>query len=225
MTGPRPLPPQLRADALEWVAFDADSDERQLRSGLVRVRLLDQWRRPLPLEHDVVSAAAPIAVRAVVPDADDDALLHVNNRAFAWHPDQGGWTTRTLSERRAEGWYRDEDVLVHDAPDHAGRIDAFCWTKLHPATDGEPVLGEIYAIGVDPSAHGTGLGRAITVAGLEHLTRRGAAAGMLYVEHDNVPALRMYERLGFTLHDQRAAYLPAADAHRLDLGLDLGDPA
>ena len=221
MTGPRPLPPQLRADALDWVEFDATTDDVQQSAGLVRVRTLDQLRRPLPLERELLDAGPPIAVRSVVSGADDDELLQVNNRAFEWHSDQGGWTTDTLRDRRGEAWYRDEDVLVHDAPDHdapdhAERIDAFCWTKLHPATDAEPALGEIYAIAVDPSAHGTGLGRAITVAGLDHLTRRGAEIGMLYVEHDNVPALRLYEHLGFTLHDQRAAYLPAADAARLD---------
>mgnify|MGYP006277327135 CR=1 FL=1 len=198
--------------------FDADADERQRRRGLVRVRLLDQLRRVLPLEDELLTTAADLIVRPVVARSDDDELLRVNNRAFEWHPDQGGWTADTLRARRGEDWYRDEDVLVHDEPEHTRRIDAFCWTKLHPATAGTPAIGEIYAIAVDPSAHGTGLGRAIAVAGLDHLAGRGAAVAMLYVEHDNVPAVRLYERLGFSLHDQRAAYLPAVDAARLDLG-------
>lgn len=218
VTRPRPLPSQLRADALEWIPFDAETDERRRHDGLVRVRLLDQLRRPLPLERTLVSTTPPAATRSIVHGVDDDALLDVNNRAFDWHPDQGGWTIDTLRSRRAEVWYRDEDVLVHDRGDHAGRIDAFCWTKLHPATGHDPVLGEIYAIAVDPSAHGAGLGRSITVAGLEHLARRGAAVGMLFVEHDNGPAVHMYERLGFALHDQRAAYLPAGQADALGLG-------
>ena len=53
-------------------------------------------------------------------------------------------------------------------------------------------------VGVDPGARGTGLGRALTLAGLHYLRDRGLTEAMLYVDEDNVPAIRMYEGLGFT---------------------------
>ena len=53
-------------------------------------------------------------------------------------------------------------------------------------------------LGVDPAAHGKGLGRTLTLAGLKHLRDRGLGAVLLYVEADNGPAVRVYERLGFT---------------------------
>ena len=43
-----------------------------------------------------------------------------------------------------------------------------------------------------------GLGRTLTLAGLHHLGSRGAREVLLYVESDNTPARKVYERLGFT---------------------------
>ncbi len=157
--------------------------------GMVRTRELYELARDLPL--DASDGAA--AVRLFVPGADDDALLAVNNRAFAWHPDQAGWDRDRIAAAMAEGDLVPDDVLLHEAD---GEVAAFCWTKVHPGRD--PVEGEIFVIGVDPDHQGAGLGRALTVAGLDHLHRvHHAPIGMLYVESTNAPALALYERLGF----------------------------
>ena len=52
--------------------------------------------------------------------------------------------------------------------------------------------------GVDPAYQGLGLGRAVTVLGLEHLLERGLTEAFLYVDADNTAAVRTYSRLGFT---------------------------
>lgn len=165
-------------------------------------------RRDLPLPAELRDATRAITVEPFRAD-DEPGLLAVNNRAFPWHPDQGGWDHDRLAERMAEPWFRADDLLVHHTD---GLVDGFCWTKEHPAlTAHEPdgpraAAGEIFVIAADPDTHGTGLGRALTVAGLDHLAARGLRLALLYVEADNEPAIALYERLGFRVHHSDAGY-------------------
>ena len=86
-------------------------------------------------------------------------------------------------------------------------LAGFCWTKVHEAEGDDPRLGEIYVIGVDPDHQGTGLGRALTVGGLEYLARvRDCPTGMLYVDGANRAALGVYRALGFQVHRADRAY-------------------
>lgn len=184
---------------VSWWVEDAtpERDELAAAAGLHPTRRLLQLRRRLP-------AAAPppaVGVRPFVPGRDEDAWLAVNNRAFAWHPDQGGWSRARLEQTLAEPWFDPAGFLVHE---EAGRLAAFCWTKVH--TEPEH-LGEIFVIAVDPELAGRGLGRALTLAGLDHLwTVRHTPTGMLYVEADNDRALELYRGLGFETHHERRRY-------------------
>jgi mycothiol synthase len=183
---------------VHWWVFQPTSEDDDLarQVGLEAGRELLQMRRPLPtgLEYDVVT-------RPFVPGVDDAAWLEVNNRAFADHPEQGGWTVDTLRRRQAESWFDPQGFLLHERD---GRLAGFCWTKLHRRHD--PPLGEIYVIGIDPDFQGLGLGRELTLAGLDSIADRGIDLGMLYVDGANTPARSMYERLGFTVHRTDRAY-------------------
>lgn len=197
---------ETRDDEGRLVALEAepagDADERLATSaGLVVTREVLQLRRPLPADPP-----PPIALRSFVPGADDDAFLAVNNRAFAWHPDQSGWTVAELHEREDEPWFDPAGFLLHEVD---GRLAGFCWTKVHPATASDPELGEIYVIAVDPAFHGRGLGKALTLAGLDHMARQGVGVGMLHVEAGNDTARGLYDRLGFTLHSSHRWWGPA----------------
>ncbi|RPI10167.1 MAG: mycothiol synthase [Actinobacteria bacterium] len=189
---------------VHWWARDASPIDRSIAAdlGLTGERELYQLRRPLPLEPETVTTARPIATRPFVVGTDEQAWLYVNNRAFADHPEQGGWALEELWEREAESWFDPDGFLLHEVD---GRLAAFCWTKVHAGH--EPALGEIYVIGVDPDFHGHGLGRAMTIAGLEALAARGVRVGMLYVESANAPALGLYYALGFTLHHVERAFV------------------
>ena len=57
----------------------------------------------------------------------------------------------------------------------------------------------LYVIATDPDFEGRGLGRRLTLAGLDWLAGRGLATGMLYVDAANTRAVRLYEDLGFTV--------------------------
>lgn len=169
------------------------------------VRRLLQMRRPLENIPDV-DIPDGVGIRTYAGPGDDAEILRVNNAAFSWHPEQGGWTGSEIAERRGESWFDPEGLFL--AFDQSGeRLLGFHWTKLHADKTG---LGEVYVIGVDPAAQGVGLGRTLTVVGMDWLARRLADAleptVMLYVEADNAAAVRTYEQLGFTVHSTDTAY-------------------
>ena len=118
-----------------------------------------------------------------------------------------------------EPWFS-TDGFILAISDDTGDIAGFHWTKVHGATghaahapkDHAPeahaheALGEVYVVGVDPNWQGTGLGRAITVIGLQHLRDLGLSQAMLYVDATNGPALKLYSSLGFTRWDTDVLY-------------------
>lgn len=189
-----------------WVlGADPEWDDRARTLGLDPERELRQLRVPLPVSEPAVWPAG-MTVRTFEPGRDEAAWLAVNNRSFVRDPDQGGWAESTLQRREAEDWFDPSGFLL--AEDHRG-LAGFCWTKLHPAFPPvEPVaLGEIYVIGVDPDRQGTGLGRALVLAGLADLhDRRRAPVGMLFVNAANDAANRLYEAIGFTVARADRAY-------------------
>lgn len=168
--------------------------------GLSLFRELRQMRRPLT-DLDLPDPVWPegVTVRTFVPGQDDTAWLAVNAAAFAHHPEQGSLTQRDLDDRKAEPWF---DPAGFFLAERDGELVGFHWTKVHAAEG----LGEVYVVGVRPGAQGGGLGKALTTVGLRHLAGTGAATAMLYVDADNVPAVRVYERLGFLTHETDLMY-------------------
>ncbi|CAN5609559.1 mycothiol synthase [soil metagenome] len=173
--------------------------------GLTPVRELMQMRRSL---RDLSAPEIPegFDIRTYAGPSDDAELLRVNNAAFAWHPEQGGWTEAEIDERRGEGWF-DPNGLFLAFDRGSDRLLGFHWTKVHAE---EPGLGEVYVVGVDPQAQGRGLGRLLTQVGVASLAQVLAVEAdpvvMLYVESDNTAAVRTYERLGFSVHSVDTAY-------------------
>jgi mycothiol synthase len=171
--------------------------------GLVPVRELLQMRRPLT---DLPTVAVPDGVRIVTYSGpgDDAELLRVNNAAFAWHPEQSGWTVADIAERRGERWF-DPAGLFMAVDEETSKLLGFHWTKVHTGD-----LGEVYVVGVDPAAQGRALGAALTLIGLHHLAERLSDSRhpvvMLYVEGDNSAAVKTYERLGFEVFSVDVAY-------------------
>lgn len=197
------------ATAVHWETDDAEptADAIAAGAGLTVRRDILQLRRPLPVDGAAREGVRPVPVRALRPGtADEEAWVRCNNRAFASHPDQGRESVESLRRQMAEPWFDPAGFLVLDGDppvEDGGELDGFCWTKVHPASAGEPARGEIYVIGVDPRAGGRGLGAALVVAGLDHLAARGLTEALLFVDADNVPARRLYDRLGFTTHSVR----------------------
>jgi mycothiol synthase len=169
--------------------------------GLASARQLLQMRRSLA---DLPTDPAPAGVRVTTypgPEADE-ALLRVNNAAFAWHPEQGGWTEDELVERRAEPWFDPEGLFLAFDDESGGqersdpgsvtggqeRSDPGSVTGGQERSDPGSVtgglmgfhwtkihgsnLGEVYVVAVDPTTQGRGVGAFLTLVGLRHLADR-----------------------------------------------------
>ncbi|MFE6050742.1 mycothiol synthase [Kitasatospora sp. NPDC056446] len=196
-------------DAVDFWVHGGHPAARHLAGayGAELVRELRQMRRTGP-QTEEVPVPEGVELRTFRPGEDDAEWLRLNALAFAHHPEQGAWTEQDLAERIAEPWF---DPAGFFLATRGGRVVGFHWTKVHPAGGSEPELGEVYVVGVDPAEQGSGLGRALTAAGLRHLTGtaeggRGLDTVLLYVDADNPAAVRVYERLGFTVHEVDLMY-------------------
>ena len=185
-----------------WAPDDADRARLRLisRFGFSPIRRLHQQHRPLPLEHGI---ALPDGIRVRgFREEDGPAWLALHNVVFARHPDASGWRAPDLAWRLAEPWFEPEGFRL--ALDDAG-IAAYNWVKMHdhedaahdPSDTTTKLVAEIYMLGVAERTRGTGLAAAIAADGLAWGAERGATRAMLYVDEDNEPAFRLYERLGF----------------------------
>lgn len=171
---------------------------------------LHKQRELLQLRRDVAADGSDLPPLVVDPSielrtyagpADDAEILRVNNAAFAWHPEQGGWSPEQITERTSAQWFDPAGLFLAYDVDDPTTLLGFHWTKRQD-TD----LGEVYIVGVDPAAQGRGLGRMLTLAGLHYFADRRIGTVMLYVEGDNTAALHTYERLGFARYAVDVAY-------------------
>ncbi len=179
--------------------------------GFQPVRTLWQLHRQISIENtqlDELKVAAGIRLRSFQPGSDEAAWLVLNRRAFAGHPEQERWELSDLIARYNEPWFDAAGFFLAER-DADQRLLGFHWTKIHHGGPHRGV-GEVYVLGVDPQAHGTGLGRALLVAGLRYLANRGCTQAMLYLDADNTAAAGLYHKLGFTKADTDVQYARSA---------------
>ena len=108
--------------------------------------------------------------------SDADAVIAVNARAFAHHPEQGAMDRADFDRRTSSDWFDPAGLFVAERD---GEVVGFHWTKI------EDGVGEVYVVGIDPDAQGGGLGTALTSRGLRHMHEQGVPVVDLYVEGDN----------------------------------------
>ena len=180
--------------------------------GFTRARVLWQMRRSLYAALPTAQFPPGTRLRSFLPGIDDADWLGLNAAAFEDLPDQGRWTADDLSRRMGEDWFDPQGFLLAEASD--GSLAGFHWTKIHGAHShgdhhhhhAHDPIGEVYVIGVGPGHRGTGLGRALLLAGLQHLRAQGLTQAMLYVDSDNRSAIHLYESLGFVRWDTDVLY-------------------
>lgn len=176
-----------------WAHGDLPAARRlAARAGLTVRREL--WR----MERDLTPADADgepeppsgARLRTFVAGQDEPAVLGVNARAFAWHPEQGGLSQEDLRARIDEPWFDPSDLLLLEQD---GSLLGFCWLKVEPGAD----AGELYVLAVDPAAQGRGIGRYLTRLAVARLAARSLPRALLYTEADNTAAVRLYAAHGF----------------------------
>ena len=159
--------------------------------GLEPVRIL--YRMALEIDRESfgeVTTPPGYSIRTFEP-GDDADWLKLNAIAFADHPEQGQLTQADLEARKSADWFNPAGFFI--AEDANGTQVGFHWTKTPVGS----AAGEIYAVGVHPGTQGSGLGKALTVHGMNYLATSGLEKIVLYVDDENRPAVNLYTSLGF----------------------------
>ena len=170
-------------------------------NNFIKVRTVIQMSKEL---SEVSPIDCNYQIRSFLPDLDNNAWLTLNNLAFANHPEQGNWSEADLSIRLNEDWFDEKGFFVAQDKD---QLIGFCWTKIHGGHshshlagedhhDHAPI-GEIYVTAVSNKYAGKGIGKALTITGLNYLKYQGLNSAMLYVDEDNQAAFSLYKSLGF----------------------------
>jgi len=168
--------------------------------GFEKNRELWQMRRSLFAPFPKAQFSSEVIIRTFEVGADEDAWLELNSQVFSDHPEQGRMAREDLDVRMSEAWFDPAGFLIATRD---GKMVGYHWTKVHggQGSHGHSEIGEIYVLGVSPSERGTGLARALSIRGLEHLRNHRLPAAMLYVDVDNKAAISLYESLGFAHWD------------------------
>lgn len=124
--------------------------------------------------------------------------VHYRSRADAYahilDPETlAGGSSAAMSEWWAERFTWENETHRLTVAERDGEIVGF--TYVGPSET--PGAAELYAIHVDPSLVGTGLGRTLMIGALEQLSGYGEERAVLWVLEGNDRARRFYERGGW----------------------------
>jgi ribosomal-protein-alanine N-acetyltransferase len=147
---------------------------------------------------ELFARGEPVLSEASSRDAGAIAALH--GRSF-----HRGW-----SEEEVEALLTDRHVFAHRAA-HSARLAGFILSRLVQDE------AEVLSVAVARADQGKGLARALLALHLRRIAGLGARTVFLEVDEHNEPAIRLYDRAGFTQVARRPNYYanaagPAASA-------------
>ncbi len=167
-----------------------------------KIRTVLQMQKQLTDIEKLPNIDPKIIIRSFLPGLDSNDWLSLNNKVFKDHPEQSDWQLSDLNHRLSEEWFDERGFFIASLNN---QMIGSTWTKIHGAlthdhggSHDHPAIGEIYITAVDPAYSRRGLGRALTITALNYLKYQGLIDAMLYVDFDNVRALKLYKSLGFT---------------------------
>ncbi len=179
-------------------------DHGFLASGESTMHMTRSLSDPLP----DVELPLGFTIRPLRGDSEASAYVSIHRAAY---------NTEMMTEEHRislmrQPHYRQDLDLVAVAP--AGALAAFCVSSIDPVENERRGQneGEIAIVGTHPAYRGHGLGRAVVLAGMHGLRRDGAETAVLGVAGDNTAAIRVYERLGFSVDSQIRWYEKPVDS-------------
>ena len=199
-----------------WVHGDQSASNALATSfGFEKIRTVLQMSRALTgiqqlpkvykkeLDQDIV-------IRSFLPGIDSEAWLSLNNRVFKEHPEQGNWQLTDLNIRLGEVWFDEKGFFLAE---RNKQIIGSIWTKIHGSKKGnrdidddEPPVGEIYIIAIDSDHLNLGIGGVLLKMGLNYLISKHIKHAFLYVDADNLRAIKFYKKNKFNIISQDNLY-------------------
>lgn len=141
----------------------------------------------------MISFAASIFIEpAHVNDADRLAAIHEECFRAPWTGDD---LAALLKNERTLG------LVLYKRP-RIGQRRPVAFILVRRAAD----EGEILTLAVDPAQRARGYGRRLVEEALRRLWQLGIEAVFLEVDEDNIPAVKLYQGLGFAVVGRRKGY-------------------
>lgn len=151
-------------------------------------RVTYQMRRAAPPSPGGSGGVDGVVIDDLRPGVDDAAVVGLMQEVFAWHRYEEWHSARLADERAVAG------TRVRVAT-RAGDVVGVAVGRVHEV--GGRRRGELVIIGVAASARGTGTAAALVDDTVTWLVGRGVDHVYLYVDADNLRAVRCYLRAGF----------------------------
>ena len=179
------------------------------RLGFTQARVLWQMRRSLLAAAGRAAPARRACACARSSSAPTSAeFLRVNNAAFDWHPEQGGWDLDQVKLREpSRGSTRTASCSPSTPTTACSASTGPRCTRRRGGTRHEPI-GEVYVLGVDPSARGTAPRRRAHPGRAAPPARPRPAPGDAVRRGRQRRRRARLPRLGFTRWDTDVSYCP-----------------
>lgn len=177
--------------SIQWVAADDEILDGWLQEhGFVRGKEAVYMTRDLSISIPDVTVPDGFTVRSCRGVAEVEARAKAQYRAFDSTAPFDRYVARFMRFMQSPVYGSDRDVI---AVDPNGDIGAFCIIWLDTVNQ----VGLFEPVGTHPNFQRKGLGRAVMLDALRRLKTLGMQQTIVSTGDDNLPAIRLYESVGF----------------------------